>query len=70
MAEVTLRIKDTDLQQVAVDVHLNPQFPESALMYTTAQMLAKELITVLQNLAAQVNSRMNQQSVIDATNLD
>lgn len=59
MASVTITIQDKDARNIDVNVHLNPQFPDSAIMYTNAQMIGKELMGLLQQLSNQINSNTN-----------
>lgn len=69
MAIVQITIKDADVNNIAVDVNLQPQFPTSALLMTNAQMLGRDLIGVLQQLAKNVNDKKHQETLIDATSL-
>lgn len=61
MAVVQITISDIDVTNIGVDVAANPMFPESALLYTNAQMIAREIINNLQNLSKQVNDSKHQQ---------
>jgi 5-enolpyruvylshikimate-3-phosphate synthase len=61
MATIMLTIADVDkLGNVEVRVDMSEQFPKSALLMTTAQQIANELIAQLQNLAKQNNDSKNQ----------
>lgn len=68
MASVQLTIKDLDATQIGVDIHLAPQFPDSHLLYTNAQMLGRELIGIIQQMSAQINAKQAHKQVLDSTN--
>ncbi len=57
MAQIQITIKDSDLNNIAVDVHLAPNFPESKLLYTNAQMIAVDVLAFLQQIANQINNK-------------
>lgn len=64
MAIVTITIKDIDINNIGIDIG-GHAFPESTLLYTNAQMLAKDLLTVFQQMSGQINSRNTQSAVKD-----
>lgn len=62
MAYVTITIKDMDINNIGIDIGGNP-FPESQLLYTNAQMLAKDVIGLLNQLSKQVNDNKHHAAV-------
>ena len=59
MARIDITIEDADARNIKVNVHLNPDFPQSTLLYTNAQMVAKEVLAALQAMANQINNKEN-----------
>ncbi len=66
MASVQITIKDIDTTNIGVDINCMPQFPESQLLFTNAQLVARDLITLLQQLGKQINDRKSQGALTDA----
>lgn len=70
MAAVSITIKDADKNNIAVDVNFAPQFPTSKLMYTNAQMVALEVLALLQRISTELNNRKHINAVNDAIKLE
>lgn len=69
MAAVSITIKDADKNNIAVDVNFAPQFPTSKLMYTNAQMVAVEVLALLQRIANEINNRQHINAVNESVKL-
>lgn len=68
MAEVILTIKDVDRTgNIGVEIDLRPNFPESALLMTNAQLVGRDLIMLLHQLGKQVNTAAAQSALVDAS---
>lgn len=62
MAIVTITITDININEIDIAINSNT-FPKSTLLYTNAQMVAKDILTIFQQMASQINSRATQNSV-------
>lgn len=70
MAAVQITIKDADANNIAVDIHLAPQFPDSQLLYTNAQLVAKDVLAFIQQIANGINNKQFRDALNESIKLN
>lgn len=69
MASTVIEIFDADINNIGVNVTFKPEYPKSALLYTNAQILARDILGVLEKASAGANDRVHADALEQAVRI-